>query len=130
MGSNELTARDLAHITIRCAAVGACMRGERTFELSFGHVREPYISFVKARSNKADAFLPFSDYEWNVLADTENLWRTIKKELDMLDDGARRITISVSDIPFDEWNAQMTSSVAHTLCFGAAMYAFKVIEPL
>ena len=125
MPHQELTARDLARITLRVAAVATLAQGKEDLDLSFGRTREVYAPLAEMKELKA--LLPFSEREWDVICDADLLWSEMKSQLGIHDERVR-ITLPAAHVPIEEWNRHMVTSVAHTLCFGQAMHAFKIID--
>ena len=122
-----LTRVDLARITIRVAAVAAARNGSENLEIAFGHVRETYLPFFLKPGTRNQGYdLVFSEQDWEVLANLEALWETILSEVGR-EEFTLRITVPIKEIPLTEWNVHMTSSDAHTMCFGQAMHAFAVL---
>lgn len=122
-----LTRLDLARITIRVAAVAAARNGSENLDIAFGHVRETYLPFFTKPGVRNQGYdLVFSEQDWEVLADLEALWETILSEVGC-EQFTLRITVPIREIPLAEWNVHMTSSDAHTMCFGQAMRSFAVL---
>ena len=125
--SQPLTRVDLARITVRVAAVAAVHKGSTNLEIAFGHVRETYLPFLKAPGIKNPAYdLVFSEEDWEVLKDLAALWETILQEVGC-EKHTLRISVPIKEIPLVEWNVHMTSSEAHTICFGQAMRSFNIL---
>lgn len=122
-----LTRVDLARITVRVAAVAAVHKGSTNLDIAFGHVRETYLPFFTRPGVRNQGYdLVFSEEDWEVLSDLDALWETILQEVGYKT-FSLRITIPITKIPLMEWNVHMTSSDAHTLCFGQAMRSFNIL---
>lgn len=122
--SQALTREDLARIAIFAAVKSPAPSGLGA--LTLGGIRSAFRVFRNLPGDRIDrarirAGLPFSESEWEVLQDVDALWREIKHQLSMLDDGSFRIVFDVSSVPVEEWRTLPSRSVSHTLLFGSML---------
>lgn len=120
----EVTREDLARLIIYAAVKSPAPSGLGA--LGLGAIRNAFKTFRDLPGDLIDREierrgLPFTEQEWEVLRDMEAVWREVKHQLSILDDGSFRIVFDPSTVPREEWRLLPSKTLSHTLLFGSML---------
>ncbi len=117
MSEPEITRADLARIVTFVAA---------STDMKYLHprkVQELFTPYAEARDRER-VFLPFTEAEFELLADHEALWEELKVILGDAQSPMWGLAIDTTILPMDEFENLEDKSTAYTLCLIRAMHAF------
>ncbi len=120
----EVTREDLARLIIYAAL--KCPAPSGLCALGLASIRNAFRIFRNLPGDRIDRMrhregLPFTENEWVLLDDLEVVWREVKRQLAVLDDGSFRVVFDPTTVPRDEWHALPSKTVSHTLLFGSML---------
>ncbi len=120
----EVTREDLARLIIYAAVKSPAPSGLGA--LGLGTIRNAFKTFRDLPGDLIDREierrgLPFTEREWEVLGDMEALWREVKQQLSLPDDGSFRIVFDPSTVPREAWRGLPSKTLSHTLLFGSML---------